>query len=144
MQSTNRFGRRSTKKQMSEINVVPYIDVMLVLLIIFMVTTPLLTTGVDVELPQAQANSIDTQNQEPFVVTVDIDGNYYLNDNEEPVDTNQVRAAAAAVLRRSPETQFMVRGDKDALFDQAVTAMVMLQQAGVPSVGIVTKSPQDQ
>ena len=135
---------RAKRRPISEINVVPYIDVMLVLLVIFMVTTPLLTSGVDVELPQAQANALDTENQEPFVVTVDINGNFFLNESEDPVPMEQVRAAAAAVLRRSPQTQFMVRGDKDALFDQAVQAMVMLQQAGVPKVGIVTKSPQEQ
>lgn len=137
------FSRNRRRKLMAEINVVPYIDVMLVLLIIFMVTAPLLTTGVDVDLPDADAKVIDTEQQEPFIVTVDADGNVYLNDNEEPVSSDQIQAAAAAVLRRKPNTNFLVRGDEGSLLGHTVKAMATLQQAGVPSVGIVTEAPSD-
>lgn len=144
MAMNNSFSHRKRRKQMSEINVVPYIDVMLVLLIIFMVTAPLLTTGVEVNLPNADAKSIEgVDQQEPFIVTVDADGNWYLNDNDTPSSADQIRASAAAVLRRKPKTQFLVRGDENALLGTTVEAMAMLQQAGVPSVGIVTETPKN-
>jgi len=127
---------------MSEINVVPYIDVMLVLLVIFMVTAPLLMEGVQVDLPEVDARPVTEDSSEPFVVHVDREGVYYLNDNREPVtQLNEIRVKAAAVLRSSPDTQFMVRGDRRVSYDAVVRAMVLLQQAGVPSVGLVTDSP---
>ena len=127
---------------MSEINVVPYIDVMLVLLVIFMVTAPLLIEGVQVDLPQVDARPVTEDTSEPFVVHVDHNGVYYLNDNPESVtQLNEIRVKAMAVLRSSPSTQFMVRGDRRVSYDAVVQAMVLLQQAGVPSVGLVTDSP---
>jgi len=129
---------------MGEINVVPYIDVMLVLLIIFMVTAPLLSTGVKVDLPKAAATPIEDENEEPFVVTVDADGNYYINDDdEETVSPREIELKARAVLTRNPELPFLVRGDGAAEYTHVVQAMVLLQQAGVESIGLVTETPEN-
>ena len=135
------YGKK--KKMMSEINVVPYIDVMLVLLIIFMVTAPLLSTGVSVDLPQAASEPLENNDEEPFVVTVDADGRYYLNDDEEEVATSrEIELKARAVLERNPELPFLVRGDGAADYAFVVQAMVLLQKAGVDSVGLVTDPPE--
>ncbi len=135
-------GTRKKHRQMNEINVVPYIDVMLVLLVIFMVTAPLLTEGVQVELPQATANPIESAESVPFVVHVDVDGNYFLNQNsDEAVTLHEVQLKAKAVKTVKPQTAFMVRGDASVDFDSVVQAMVALQAAGVDDVGIVTRSP---
>ena len=135
------YGKK--KKMMSEINVVPYIDVMLVLLIIFMVTAPLLSTGVSVDLPQAASEPLENNDEEPFVVTVDADGRYYLNDDEEEVATaREIELKARAVLQRNPELPFLVRGDGAADYASVVQAMVLLQKAGVDSVGLVTDPPE--
>ena len=138
--SQSRYGRK--KRLMGEINVVPYIDVMLVLLVIFMVTAPLLSQGVKVDLPQAAAEVMDDEDKEPFVVTVDIEGNYYLNDNKEKeADAREIELKARAVLNRNPDLPFLVRGDGAADYAYVVQAMVLLQKAGVKSVGLVTETP---
>jgi biopolymer transport protein TolR len=132
---------RRHKRQMSEINVVPYIDVMLVLLVIFMVTAPLLMEGVSVELPKASAKAVSEKSTEPFVVHVDKTEQYFINDDPEPIQTLQeIRIKADIVMRNSPETEFLVRADKSVRYDAVVQAMVLLQQAGVPGVGLVTDS----
>ena len=139
--SRARYGRK--KRLMGEINVVPYIDVMLVLLVIFMVTAPLLSTGVKVDLPQASAKAMQ-DDDEPFVVTVDVDGNYYLNDDEEKLTSPQeIKAKARAVLNRNPGLPFLVRGDGEAKYTFVVQAMVLLQEAGVETVGLVTETPEN-
>jgi len=136
------YSRRSRKKLMGEINVVPYIDVMLVLLVIFMVTTPLLTQGVDIDLPQAASETVDLKDQEPFVVSVDRQGALYLED--QPIAADEVVRRAQIVQKRSPETPFLVRGDKDARYQWVMNAMVLLQQAGIDKVGLVTEPPEGQ
>lgn len=129
---------RRKKRLMGEINVVPYIDVMLVLLVIFMVTAPLLSTGVDVDLPGADAQPME-EDQEPFVLTVDKDGNYYLNDAEEPISSiEEIQRQAAIMMRKNPRTPFMVRGDNLVEYGEVVRAMVYLQAAGVEKVGLAT------
>ncbi len=129
---------------MGEINVVPYIDVMLVLLIIFMVTAPLLSTGVKVDLPKAAAKPIEDENEEPFVITIDSEGNYFLNDNEEKiVSSREIELKARATLMRNPELSFLVRGDGAAKYTHVVQAMVLLQKAGVDSIGLVTGKPEN-
>jgi biopolymer transport protein TolR len=131
---------------MSEINVVPYIDVMLVLLIIFMVTAPLLTQGVKVDLPQAQSEPIDAENgPEPVVVTVSAEGEYYLNiakKPESPIDADSMMNFVAAVLRQKPKTQVLIRGDGRVRYEKVVLAMSYLQAAGAPSVGLITETPK--
>jgi len=134
-------GYRSFKrrKQMAEINVVPYIDVMLVLLVIFMVTAPLLTQGVEVSLPQAASNPMP-EDTEPAVVTVTVDGELFID--EEQKSDEELMAYAAAVRNRNPEARFLVRGDQRAEYRHIVRAMVLLQQSGVPRVGMITEPPE--
>ena len=139
-----KIGKRQKHRQMNEINVVPYIDVMLVLLVIFMVTAPLLTEGVNVDLPQAKAKPIQSSESIPFVVHVTADGEYYVNqDKEQPVALNSIKLRAAAVLRSKPATPFLVRGDVNVDFDSVVQAMVALQAAGVDDIGLVTRNPTE-
>jgi biopolymer transport protein TolR len=130
------------RKLMGEINVVPYIDVMLVLLIIFMVTAPLLTQGVKVELPKAGAEPIeDVPNHPPLVVSVDADGNLYINvgdDEDEPAGSQEIIARTSAVLRNRPETPILIKADRAVPYGNVVGAMVLLQQAGAENVGFVT------
>ncbi len=132
------------RKPMSEINVVPYIDVMLVLLIIFMVTAPLLMQGVKVELPDAPAQPIDHSKDEPLIVSIKRDGSYYLNlgkDQEKPVTAETVSKKVAVVLKRKPQTQVLVWGDKSVPYGEVVSLMTLLQKAGAPAVGLVTETP---
>ncbi len=130
------------RRAMAEINIVPYLDVMLVLLVIFMITAPLLSQGVEVDLPQASAEPLTTDADEPLVLTVDQQGLYYLNigDEEEVVAAEVMMARVAAVLRRKPKTPVMVRGDRNASYGDVVKAMTRLQAAGAPSVGLITES----
>jgi biopolymer transport protein TolR len=132
--------RLRKKKLMSDINVVPYIDVMLVLLIIFMITAPLLKQGVDVQLPQAKSRTVDTKDQENLVVTVDRQGRYFLDDRELSADALGKKASAMIALR--PQIQVLVRGDRDVPYGKVVQAMVLLQTAGAKSVGLLTEPPQ--
>jgi len=122
--------------------VVPYIDVMLVLLIIFMVTAPLLTQGIKVELPKAGAEPIaDVPDHKPIVVSVDADGNLYINlgdDEDKPAKSQEIVARTSAVLRNKPETPVLVKADRAVPYGNVVGAMVLLQQAGAENVGFVT------
>jgi biopolymer transport protein TolR len=146
MASVQQKGRR--RRLMGEINVVPYIDVMLVLLIIFMITAPLLAEGVKVDLPKAGARAIPPEmlkDTKPIVLTIDDSGRLYLNYNDpedQPIDAAQVEAQAAAVLRRAPETVVLVRGDYRVAYGEVVAAMVLLQRAGADKVGFVTQPPE--
>ncbi|EXJ11475.1 protein TolR [Nitrincola nitratireducens] len=135
---------RTRKKRSlnSEINVVPYIDVMLVLLIIFMVTTPMLTQGVNVDLPQASADPVQTDDEEPLIVSIDAMGNYYINvggDDQEAVSGDIIRDRVEKILNVNPQKMLLVRGDKKVEYDRIIQLMVLLQQAGAPSVGLVTE-----
>ena len=137
--------QRVRKRPIAEINVVPYIDVMLVMLVIFMITAPLLTQGVKVDLPEAAAEPIEDADKEPLVVSVDASGKLYLNVGEapeSPVDAEGLVQTVAAVLRRQPQKSVLVRGDHAVEYGAVVSAMVLLQQAGVPSVGLVTEPPE--
>jgi biopolymer transport protein TolR len=136
---------RVRRKPMSEINVVPYIDVMLVLLVIFMITAPLLTQGVAVDLPQAEAKAMTGESDEPLVVTVTVEGDYYLNVGkkvDDPIDHQLLVTKVAAVLRHRPKTPIYVRGDTKVEYGKIITAMALLQKAGAPSVGMITKAPE--
>ena len=132
------------RRAMSEINVVPYIDVMLVLLIIFMITAPIVQQGVEIELPKASANSLPPEQQEPVILTVHKTGDYYLNigDNlKDPVSEETVVKRISLVLKQKPQIPVLVRGDKDADYGSVMTAMVLLQSAGVEKVGLMTEQP---
>ena len=131
---------------MSEINVVPYIDVMLVLLVIFMITAPLLTQGVKVELPKADAEPLDAETQEPLVVTIDAAGNYYLNfgDNQRSsIEPRILAARVGALLHHRPGLAVVVRGDENVPYGDVVLLMTILQRAGAPSVGLMTEAPRE-
>lgn len=132
------------RRLMGEINVVPYIDVMLVLLIIFMITAPLLTQGVQVELPDADAQPIDPEllkDREPLVLSVDRDGRYYLNiggDEDAPIEAAEVARRAGAVLERDAATPVLVKADERVPYGSVVRGMVLLQQAGAKKIGFLT------
>ena len=132
------------RRAVSEINVVPYIDVMLVLLIIFMITAPIVQQGVEIELPKLVANSLPPDQQEPVILTVSKTGDYYLNigDNlKEPVTDDDVIRRISLVLKQKPTTPMLVRGDKSADYGSVTAAMVLLQSAGVEKVGLMTEQP---
>ena len=132
------------RRAIAEINVVPYIDVMLVLLIIFMITAPIVQQGVEIELPKVSANSLPPDQQEPVILTVSKTGDYYLNigDNlKKPVTDDVITQRIALVLKQKPQTPILVRGDKDANYGSVTTAMVLLQSAGVEKVGLMTEQP---
>lgn len=134
-----------SRRPMSEINVVPFIDVMLVLLVIFMITAPLLTQGVKVELPKTTAKAMPEQQKEPLIVTVDSSGNYYLNLAEKPNQPITARVLSNLVTQQlgnqddSNKRPVMVRGDKNANYGKVLEAMALLQQAGAKSVGLITE-----
>lgn len=130
------------RKLMGEINVVPYIDVMLVLLVIFMVTAPMLTQGIEVNLPKASSEPIkDIANQQPLVLSVDAEGNLYLNvgdDEDQPTTGKEVVARVGAVLRNRPDTPILVKADRAVPYGNVVGAMVLLQKGGAQNIGFVT------
>lgn len=129
------------RRLMGEINVVPYIDVMLVLLIIFMITAPLLTQGVKVDLPKAGAEPLEAQRIQPLVLSVDRAGRLYLNVGANPqvaLDDDTVAARATAALRHDPQRQVLVKADSAVQYGRVVQAMVILQHAGASKVGFIT------
>ncbi len=129
----------------AEINVVPYIDVMLVLLIVFMVTAPMLTTGVKVDLPQAV--SAPVEEQEPIEIAIDKEGAYHLdlgNGKSRPDALESIVDKVAKVLREKPDTPVLVRGDREVDYGAVVALMAQLQTAGVKGVGLVTEPPSGQ
>ena len=131
------------RKLMAEINVVPYIDVMLVLLIIFMVTAPMLSQGVEVELPNAAAEPLeqDQQDSEPLILSVDAAGSYYLNvgdDEESPREPAQIFRLAQTVLSKKPNVPVLVKADENVPYGRVISGMVLLQQAGAKKVGFLT------
>lgn len=135
---------RFRKRRMSEINVVPYIDVMLVLLVIFMVTAPMLTEGIQVELPQTFAKTMAKDQEEPVVVSVDAKGQYYINigDNtDKPLSTEALITRVAAVMRHRPGQGVYIKGDKSVNYGAVVTIMAQLQKVGVDRVGLMTEIP---
>lgn len=137
--------QRVRRRKVAEINVVPYIDVMLVLLIIFMVTAPLITQGVKVDLPKAEAQALDKDSKTPLVASVDAAGNYYLSINGEnqQMSAEEVAIEVAARLSIDPDTPVVVNGDGSVSYNAVVQLMVLLQNvAGVPSVGLMTDSPE--
>jgi biopolymer transport protein TolR len=134
---------RGKRRVSAEINVVPYIDVMLVLLVIFMVTAPLLTQGVDVDLPETSANTI-TSEEEPVTLYVDASGRYVLDvgtDKNSPLQDDDVVERIGAVLRNKPKTMILVRADKAVPYNRVANGMSLLQQAGAVKIGFVTDSP---
>ena len=133
-------ARHKRLKLKSEINVVPYIDVMLVLLIIFMVTTPMLNSNVDVNLPQANAKSLQDK-KEPVIVSVDTQGQMYLtlgNSKKEPIDADALKVKVGAFVKQNPDVSVLVAGDRDGKYDGVYKVLALLQQAGVAKVGLMS------
>ena len=137
---------QSKKRRLAhEINVVPYIDVMLVLLVIFMITAPLLTQGVEVNLPDAEADTMEyDQDNEPVVLSVDAKGQYFLNRGEDPsapVSDEQITHIVGSILKHKPATAVVVEGDESVEYARVMHAMSVLQKAGVKQLGFATESP---
>ncbi|HCR96031.1 MULTISPECIES: protein TolR [Halomonas] len=140
------FNRSGKSKPMGEINVVPFIDVMLVLLVIFMITAPMLTQGVQVDLPQVSSEPIDTQDSDPIIISVDREGGYFitLGEDSTAVSLEQISERVSAILQRRPGTPVMVRGDRGVQYGQIVLLMSTLQRSGVENVGLLSEPPQDE
>src|SRR5512134_2799789 len=134
-------GLRRGRRLMGEINVVPYIDVMLVLLIIFMVTAPMLSQGIKVDLPRAAAEPIEPDDLEPLLLSVDAAGEMYLNlgDPRQALTAERLLELASASLRREPERPVLVKADRAVAYGRVVEGMVLLQRAGAKKVGFVTE-----
>ena len=138
------MARPNRRRPMSQINVVPYIDVMLVLLVIFMVTAPLLQTGVDVDLPQASARPMadDSELPEALVVVVDRNGQFFVEGGRR-LSADELAETVRARLAKNAQTPAYVRGDRHVEYQRVVEAMVILQQAGLDKVGLITDPPPD-
>ena len=137
--------QKKRRRPMAEINVVPYIDVMLVLLVIFMITAPLLTQGVKVDLPQADSEPLPSEVDDPVVVSVNNQGEMFIDVGEgkdQPVDADTLITRIAAVIAYKPKTPIMVKGDRNVDYGRVVEAMVLIQRAGVPNVGLITETPE--
>lgn len=140
-----RAHARQRRRPMAEINVVPYIDVMLVLLVIFMVTAPLITQGVKVALPQERAGAVSSKPADSVVITVDQFGDYYIDvgtDRNAPASEQILYDRIRTLLRYNPETPILVRADHRVDYGRVVRAMVVAQAAGAPEVGLVTVPPE--
>lgn len=140
--------KRGKRRLMGEINVVPYIDVMLVLLIIFMVTAPLLTQGVKIELPEASTETLPPEESNPITLTVTRDGELILEligpDPGKPISDEAIVATVSSVLRNRPETPVMVRGDRNADYGSIMYAMSLLKQGGAPRIGLINDPPSNR
>ena len=132
-----RLGKK--KKLNAEINVVPYIDVMLVLLIIFMVLSPLLIQGVEVNLPQTDTTKMSVQN-EPLVVSINKSGEYFINIGEEQltIDLDELKRKSLIIFSANPDIEVVFKGDKSVSFDSVAKAMAAVQSVGIEKIGIVT------
>ena len=133
-----------SRRAVAEINVVPYIDVMLVLLVIFMATAPLLMQGVEVALPKANSSPVSDSDAEPLIVSIDAQARLYLNlgaSDDQALSMETVKQRVATVLKRNPEKAVMVWGDAAVPYGEVVVLMSELQKAGAPSVGLVTEAP---
>lgn|SRR3990167_4330350 len=143
--------RERKNKPISEINLVPYIDVMLVLLVIFMITAPLLTQGVHVNLPQASAKAMPPQKDKPIIVSIDNQGQFYLNTGATPTNPitpqdlmSDVSSQLQTAQSQHKEQDVYVKGDQSANYGQVMQAMILLQKAGAEDVGLITKSPSKE
>lgn len=137
--------QRKPRRLMSDMNVVPYIDVMLVLVVIFMVTAPMLTQGLKVELPEAAADTINIDSEEPVVITVKADGGYWLKQGsgkDRKLALPDMILALRAVEQAQPKAQILLNGDARVDYGKVVKLMAALQQAGLTRVGLLTVNPE--
>ena len=143
---------RVPRKLVAEMNVVPYIDVMLVLLVIFMVTAPMLTQGVQIELPKVEAQALPSENEQKILtLSVKNDGSFYWNLGDEldirgetgnAADVDAMVEDVSAIVAREANVQVFIRADEDAVYSMVVSGMASLQQAGVTQLGLITEAPQ--
>ena len=136
---------RNRKRPMSEINVVPYIDVMLVLLIIFMITAPLLSQGVKIDLPQVPSEALPASDNDPVIISVDAAGNFFINygeNQDQPVTPEVLVNRIGALIKYRPKLPVLVKGDVDVNYGRVVQAMALLQGAGVKGIGLITEPPE--
>lgn len=140
--------QRKRRRPVAEINVVPYIDVMLVLLIIFMVTAPIVSQGVKVELPQGNAETLPPDSKPPIVASIDAAGEYFLNvgssSNSVAMDLEQVSTEVGALIALEPQRPVVVKADRSIPYESVIQLMISLQSAGVPAVGLMTDSPKEK
>jgi biopolymer transport protein TolR len=137
-------GRSGRRRAVAEINVVPYIDVMLVLLVIFMVTAPMLQQGITVNTPKTASETLPSKKEQPVVLSVDKDGLFYLNVAENPnvaLTKDVIQAKVVAYLKLHPDVPVLVKGDQAVPYAKVIEAMAMVKSAGVDKVGLVTESP---
>ncbi len=137
--------RGAKKRPMADINVVPYIDVMLVLLIVFMVTAPMLTQGISVDLPKVVSDNIPLKDQEPLIVTVKKSGEFFIelgDKKDQAKSLTLVSDMVAKILKNKPQTPVLVNGDSQALYGSVIELMAALQQSGVSNVGLITEPPK--
>lgn len=144
-------ARRRTRRQVAEINVVPYIDVMLVLLVIFMITAPLLRTSIEIDLPDAKVDassqSSESDSEEPVILSINNQGVWFLNlgeSPEEPVATLEAQKLVSAIMRLNPDRRVVVAGDTNAGYGQIMEGMIMLKQSGASAIDLITEPPQQQ
>lgn len=135
---------RKRRHLLAEMNVVPYIDVMLVLLVIFMVTAPMLTQGIKVELPEISSDSINVDSAEPMIVSIKRNGDYWLKQGDKPdkqMKLADLTQTLQAVQQTQPKMQVLLNGDKNVPYGDVVKLMAALQQANVLRVGLLTETP---
>ena len=133
---------RVPRKLVAEMNVVPYIDVMLVLLVIFMATAPMMTQGINVDLPDSNSAPIDTTKNEPVIVSVTADGSYFINvggDSQKSASLETVKGHVLRIHKHKPETLFLVEGDSKVAYSSVISLMAALQEAGITQLGLVTE-----
>lgn len=135
---------RVSRRPMAEINIVPYVDVMLVLLVIFMITVPVLTQGVQIDLPQATAEPLPHDEKPPLVVSVDISGTLFLDSDKTAMDPSELAIKIRAALQMDPKRAVLVKGDKMVPYGRVMGAMVLLKQAGVSKVGLMTQHYEEK
>jgi biopolymer transport protein TolR len=136
--------KKNKRKLLAEINVVPYIDVTLVLLVVFMVTAPLLIQGIDINLPKTVSSSLEKKHEDSLIISIKSNGNLYLNlgsKKELQISKPDLSEKVSKILKQNPNTSVLVRGDKNTSYGEVVRLMSLLQKSGVSSVGLVTEIP---
>ncbi len=135
--------KRGQRKPMSEINMVPFIDIMMVMLVAFMVSSPMFTQGIQVELPKTDSKPVTMpQGEEPLIISIKADGSYYLNldsTGEKPLPLADIADKVGKIKQAKPATMVLIQGDKAANYGIVVEAMGALQKAGVDDVGLITQ-----
>lgn len=139
------MDRPRRRKQMAEINVVPLIDVMLVLLIVFMITAPLITQGIKVDLPQADAEPVENRDEITLVISINAEGNYFISlgaeDNPEPVPLERIREDVSKILSQNPGVPVFLEGDVAINYGLVTNLLSTLGEAGAQNVRLITRPP---